>query len=355
MGTSGNVAVLLGIVVTGCSAPSHTPAASSPLPLPVASSAPSRACSIEGPSANLTVKVVAGEDAFDVPIRGARVTVTPRGGAMGEVEVTGALAFEGKVEGLELFPSRRVVVAGGMVELGPMSVLADPSPRDGAIDARTAVVGSGFEVSGAMSIPCSALSFVGSGDASEEAHRGIRGPSLRSHECPAPCVYYHTPEVLELHASPGDASVVRLTGSTIVSALERRDRWTLVSTEDAVHMSAQLVGWVEGSSLQRIDGGIGFTGGRSFLSTRASRPPRIGYGGPGVVQGLAHVDVGTPVFSRDMGGGRWATIRDGDAEFAVVIWPTLPRALVMRAPSFPYGLNAWVSVTAVHVFQTPAH
>jgi hypothetical protein len=71
--------------------------------------------------------------------------------------------------------------------------------------------------------------------------------------------------------------------------------------------------------------------------------------GPGTLRGLAHIDVASPVFALSGGGEPWATIRDGMAEFEVVITPGNDRAEVRRAPFIPHLGNAWVSLKAVHL------
>jgi len=157
--------------------------------------------------------------------------------------------------------------------------------------------------------------------------------------------------MLDFYASPGGGAHVRLTGSTIVSELERSGDWARVSTEDFVHMDgAQLTGWVEHSRLTKLSGGVGFTGGRSLGSP-------LGRGvigaasvtGAGTFRGPAHIDAGTPVLALPAGGEPWATIRDGKAEFEVVIKPGNDRAEVWRAPFIPHIRKAWVSLTAVHI------
>lgn len=327
------------------------PQRTAPLPAQEHASRPeTETCRILGRSASLTVAVTAGTEELAVTVRGARVIVVPRDGGVSSVEVTGALEFEGRAEGIEFFPSAPVVVANGLVQLGPMSLLQQTSPRRAELVARTVDIGPSFQLS-EVRLPCSGLAFLGSGDPSEEAHRGIRPPRLRVNSCPAPCARYTTPEGLDFHASPGDGAPVRLSGSTIVSELERRGQWTRVSTDDFVHMDgAQLTGWVEHSRLTRLSGEIGFSGGRS----RVSPPGKGTMGttsviGPGALRGLAHIDAASPVFARSAGGERWATIRDGMAELEVVITPGNDRAEVRRAPFLPHLENAWVSLGAVHL------
>jgi hypothetical protein len=214
-------------------------------------------CRISGPGASLSIAVAAGTEHLTVTVDGARVSVVPRDRGASSVSVMGALEFEGSTEGLEFFPSAPVEVASGVVQLGPMSVLHETSPRGAELLAQSVEIGTSFLLS-EVSIPCSALAFVGSGHPSEEAHRGLRPPKLRGHSCPAPCANYMTPEELDFYASPGGDAHVRLTGSTVASELERRGRWARVSTEDFVHMDgAQLMGWVEHARLRRISGGSG--------------------------------------------------------------------------------------------------
>jgi hypothetical protein len=231
-----------------------------------------------------------------------------------------------------------------------MSVLQETSPRGAELVAHNVDVGPSFRLS-EVSVPCSALAFVGSGDPSEDAHRGGHAPRLRRPSCPEPCARYKTPETLDFHASPGDGARVRLTGSTIVSELERRGEWARVSTEDFVHVDgAQLTGWVERSRLTEVDSAIGFTGGRGDLAPRegghAHAEPVVR---PGVFHGPAHIAAGTRVFALPAGGEPWATVRDGGATFDVVITPGDDRAQVWRAPSIPHLGNAWVPLAAVHV------
>jgi hypothetical protein len=201
-----------------------------------------------------------------------------------------------------------------------------------------------------MSMPCAELSFVGSGDPSEAAHRGTRPPRLRRPACADPCTYYTTPEELDFHASPFERPRVRLTGSTIVSELDRRGDWVRVSTDDFVHLDgAQLTGWVERARLTRIDGAVGYSGGRA-------RSAPMDPGGRGVVRtsdprifhGPAHVDAGTPVFALPAGGEPWAVVRDAEAELEVIIRPGMDRAEILRAPFLPSLDHAWVPLTAVH-------
>lgn len=319
--------------------------------VPVVAKPPVETCRIVGPRASLTVAVTAGTEELSVMVRGARVTVVPRDQGASAVAVTGAIEFDGRAEELELFPSTPVLVANGVVQLGPMSVLQKTSPRGAEVVARTVDIGASFQI-GEVSVPCSVVSFVGSGDPSEEAHRGARPSRLRSYECPDPCTYYTTPDTLDFHVSPGDSDTVRLTGSTVVFALQRHGTWTRVATADHVHMDgAQLAGWVEHSRLTRIEGGVGFTGGRGFAEPLGRGTGGTRVSGPGVFQGPAHVDSGTPVFALPTGGDRWATIRDGEAELEVVIWPGRDRARVLRAPFIPHLASAWVQVAAVHVLH----
>jgi len=113
---------------------------------------------------------------------------------------------------------------------------------------------------------------------------------------------------------------------------------------------AQLTGWVEHSRLTKLTGGIGFTGGRSLGSplgrgtVGSVRKP-----GPGAVRGPAHINTNTPVFALPAGGAPWATIRDGEAEFEVIIEPGNDRAEVLRAPFIPHLWKAWVPLKAVHI------
>jgi hypothetical protein len=309
------------------------------------------ACRIAGPRASLDLTVNAGAEEIAVRVRGARVSVVPGDGETSSVEVKGALELQGRVKGLELFPAAPLVVAGGVVQLGPTSVLQKTSPRGADLVARTVDIGAPFQLS-EVSVPCSALSFVGSGDPSERSHRGTDVHMLRRHACPDPCTYYHTPDVLDFHESPGDGAPVRLTGATVVSGLERRGPWTLVSTEDDVHMDgAQLTGWVEHSRLTKIDGGIGFEGGGRGNELRNDGEfGRPSVTGPGVFHGPAHIDAGTPVLALP-GGEPWGTVRDAEAEFEVVIRPGNDRAEVWSAPLLPFLGNAWVPITAVHALS----
>jgi hypothetical protein len=234
-----------------------------------------------------------------------------------------------------------------------MAVLQKTSPRGTDLVARTVDIGSPFELR-ELSVPCAGLTFVGSGDPSEREHQGTGVARLRHHACPDPCTYYDTPEVLDFHASPGDGTPVRLTGATIVSGLERRGPWTLVSTEDDVHMDgAQLMGWVEHARLTKIEGGIGFTGGRGRGAREGGGMGRRGLSGPGIYHGPAHIDAGTRVLALP-GGEPWATVRDGEAEFEVVLRPGNDRAEVWGAPLVPFIGNAWVPATAVHILPAKA-
>jgi hypothetical protein len=347
--------LLVAVIVPGAAcSPAREPTAPAVIIAP--SSGPDAGtCRIAGPSASLTVAVNAGGEELAVMVRGAPVTIIPRGGGASAVEVTGALAFAGHVEGIELFPSAPVLVAGGVVQLGPMSVLQDTSPRGTDILARSVDIGPPFQLS-EVTVPCSMLSFVGSGDPAEDAHRGARAPALRSHPRPDPCVYDTTPEVLDFHEHPGEGAHVRLTGSTVVSELEHRGPWTRVATQDFVHMDgAQLTGWVEQARLTRIEGGIGFSGGRSVPSPLLGESGRtVRATGPGVFHGLAHIDAGTAVFTLPTGGVAWATVRDGMADFEVFLKPGDERADILRGPSLPGLRNAWVPRAAVHPLPSPS-
>jgi hypothetical protein len=120
-----------------------------------------------------------------------------------------------------------------------------------------------------------------------------------------------------------------------------------------VHMKgAQLTGWVEHSRLTKISGAVGFTGGggRAAPSDREIRAVIVT--GPGIFHGLAHIDAGTPVFALRAGGEPWATVRDGEAEFEVVVEPGKDRAQVWRALFIPHLSKAWVSLTAVRTLPT---
>jgi len=148
---------------------------------------------------------------------------------------------------------------------------------------------------------------------------------------------------------------VRLTGTTIVMELERRLPWARVATLDYVHMDgAQLTGWVKLARLERLYSSSGFSGGRSF---GAPTPRGRGYvraAGPGVYRGPARIDPNTPVFSSADGGQRWATVRDGAAEFEVMFRAGDSRAEIWRAPFIPSLRGAWVSVKAVHTIPGKA-
>lgn len=333
------------VLFASCS-PAHETRARPPAPPQNAASRDAGACRIAGPKASLTVAVTAGDDELSVTLDGARVNVVPRDADTSSVEVEGALAFEGRAKQLEIYPSTPIVVADGVVQLGPMSVLRPASTRGAELVARSVDIGAPFELS-ELSVPCSALAFVGSGHPSEAAHRGESTPPLRSQACPDPCAYYTTPETLDFRASPEGGAHVTLRGSTIVFALEDRGAWSRVSTADDVHLNgAQLVGWVERSRLTKLEGGVGFTGG----SSRAHEP-KAGRVGVSTPTRLAHVDAGTPVFSAPEGGARWATVRDGEADFEVALEPGRDRARIIRAPFIPYLAAAWVPAQAVHVLN----
>ncbi len=144
---------------------------------------------------------------------------------------------------------------------------------------------------------------------------------------------------------------MRLTGSTVVSALERSGPWTRVTTEDFVHMDgAQLTGWVLHSRLHRLSGAIGFTGGHGWLPGRLAVVPSIHYAGPGIRQGPAHVDAGTLVYSSPSGGATWATVRDSAATLEIVVHTGDDRAEVLEsAPKLAVAsTDAWVPPGAVH-------
>ena len=306
-------------------------------------------CRIPGPRAAITVAVTAGTEAFDVTVRGASVVVVPGDRGAGSVEVQGALVFAGRTEGLAFFPSAPVLVAGGVVQLGPMSLLREASPRGAELVAKNVEIGAEFTLN-EVKVRCSDLTFEGSGDSSESAHGGSPASGLRSQACPEPCTYATTTETIDFYESPGNGERVRLTGATVVAELERRGGWTRVSTQDYVHLDgAQLTGWVEQGHLTRVDGGVGFTGGRSRASLgRGGQGGRVGVSGPGIYHGVGRIDVGTPVFAVPVGGEGWAVIRDGSAEFEVVIREGRERAEVWRGPFLPRLINAWVARGAVH-------
>lgn len=353
--------MLLVASLAPCAACSPAPRPTGPIviasaaPSPIVVESPARddaprpeikTCRIPGPKATLTLAITAGSEELNVTVEGARTTLVPGERGASAVEVTGALEFQGRAEGIDLYPAAPLEVAGGVVQLGPMSVLQNTSPRGASIVAETVDIGPPFALS-QVTVPCSALSFVGSGDPSEEAHRGTKSPRLRRPSCPQPCTHYTTPDVLDFHANPGGGAHVRLTGSTIVSELERRGDWTRVATEDFVHMDgAQLTGWVEHARLTKLSGGFGFTGGRGFgsLPTRG----RAGAVRAGGFRGPAHIDAGTRVFTLSTGGEPWATIRDGEAEIEVFIKPGNDRAEILSAPFIPHLTSAWVPVAAVH-------
>jgi hypothetical protein len=324
--------------------------------LPAPETASSRAggeCEIAAPKARLAVAVRAEPQAFVVTVEGARVTVIPRDTELSSVRVTGAFEFEGTARGLEFFPAVPVVVAHEMVQLSPMSQLRGAFPQGDMLAAQSVDIGVGFHIS-EVSLPCSALSFVGSGAASEDARRGISAPRLRSFACPPPCSHYTTPETLDFYPTPGGASRIRLSGSTIVAERERRGEWTRVTTEDHVHVDgAQLAGWVEHALLTELVGGVGHTGGRAVA---ASTPSNAGCSvavRAGSYQAAATFDNGTAVFAGEIGGAPWATIRDGAAEFAVVIPPDGDRVQVVRAPFLPCLRNAWGARAAMHTNARP--
>jgi hypothetical protein len=308
-------------------------------------------CAIAGPKATMTVVVSAGADELSVAIAGAPVSVVPGEGGTSAVAVKGALEFAGRADGLDFFPSSPVVVANGVVELGPMSVLGATSMNGTHLVAKTVEIGPGFQL-GALSVPCSALTFVGSGHAAEEAHRGIDPPSLRTVSCTTTCPSYSTPETLDFHALPDDGAYVRLTGSTIVSELERRGAWSRVATPDYVHMDgAQLTGWVRAEGLNKLPGYYGLSGGRSLGTPRQPQPGLVRASGADIYQGPARIEPDTAVFSSADSGHRWATVRDGAAEFEVMVRAGASRAEIRRAPFIPVLRDAWVSVKAVHTMR----
>jgi len=109
-------------------------------------------CAIAGPKATMTVVVRAGTDALSVEIAGARVTVVPGDAGKSQVAVQGALEFAGHSDGLAFFPSSPVMVADGVVQLGPMSVLGATSVNGSELVAKTVDVGPGFQL-GELSVP----------------------------------------------------------------------------------------------------------------------------------------------------------------------------------------------------------
>jgi hypothetical protein len=280
-------------------------------------------------------------------VRGAPVVVVPGDGGASEVEVGGALAFEGRAEGIELFPAVPVEVAEGVVQLGPMSVLQGTSARGAAVVAGSVDIGE-LTLS-ELRIPCSALTFARSGDPREKDHLR-HGPRMRRPACPDPCRQYETPEAIDVYARPGGGARVRLSGgSTIVYGIERVGPWMLVSSADDVHLHAQITGWLDHARLTEIEGTVVFTGG-----TGRAPDSRLGWGSfgrgarPGAYQGPVQVDAGTPVFAHLEGGLPWATVRDGEAEMEAYVDPGSLRAQVLRAPSLPALMNAWVPVGSVH-------
>jgi len=357
------VAVLVCAACSSARAPDPEPNHAVVVPAPTTTNTPPKepapkpdpgSCAIAGPKAAMTVVVRAGADALSIAIAGARVTVVPGEEGKSHVAVQGALEFAGHASGLEFFPASPVVVANGVVQLGPMSVLGATSLDGSDLVAKTVDIGPGFQL-GQLSVPCSELTFVGSGHASEEAHRGIRPPPLRTVSCTEPCARYSTPETLDFHALPEDRALVRLTGSTIVSELERRGAWSRVATLDYVHMDgAQLTGWVKAAGLEKLSGGYGFTGGRSFGAPTPRGRGSVRASGPGVYRGPARIDPDTPVFSLADGGQRWATVRDGAAEFEVMFRAGDSRAEIQRAPFIPSLQGAWVSLKAVHTLPHDA-
>lgn len=202
------------------------------------------------------------------------------------------------------------------------------STNGSEVIAKNIDIGGGFQL-GEVSVPCSALTFVGAGHASEEAHRGVRRPRLRPVSCAQSCATFSTPETLDFYTLPDDDAPVRLTGSTLVSELERRGEWSRVATLDDVHMDgAQLTGWVRNAGLEELSGSFAFTGGRGL--------------------GPARIDLATPVYSSAGNGHRWATVRDGAAEFEVTFRSGEAWAQIRRAPHISFLQGAWVRVEAVH-------
>lgn len=311
-------------------------------------------CRIHGPRARLTLLVTDGPRSFPVAFEGAPISLIPGEHDQASAHVLGELELDGHAEGLEYYPVKPIEAAGGIVELGPISTLRDTSPRGSALVARTVDIGaSSFSIS-ELSVPCSSISFVGSGDPSEPSHRAIQAPSLRAPACTGPCAFYSTPDTLDFFFGPGSGERIRLTGSTVVAEIERKPGWIRVSSIDYVHIDgAQLLGWVDASRLTKLQGGVGFTGGRSFLSPPAAGSPGVvKRSGKGIYQGEAHIDSGTVAFADATGGQPWATVRDGSAGFEVVITQGQERAEVVRAPSIPLLTHAWVAAKAVHTLAT---
>jgi hypothetical protein len=325
------------------------------IPVPEDAGFGAEACQIAGPKANLTVEVGAGDEPFSVALRGARVVVVPRGEDVSSVAVQGALTFLGRAPELAFHPRAPVVVAGGLLELGRTSFLKKTSHLGDVLIAKTVDVGTPA-VLGEVSVPCSALTFVGSGDPSEDKHPETPGSGLHRPACSDPCPTYETPDVIDMYAGPGKGAHLRLSGSTFVSELARSGRWALVFTEDEVHMDARLTGWVEHARLTKLDGGIGFSGNRYVPEPMNRGTSGATVKGPGTYQGPAHIAVGARFFTQSEGGEPWATVRDGAAAFEVLIWPgEHDRVQVMRAPFMPSLQNAWVSSKAVKALRpTPS-
>lgn len=299
------------------------------------------------PEATVTVIVPIRDEALAVDVERARLTAAPIEGGALAAKVEAALELEGRIEGAELFPVSLVTAANGVVELGPMSILQSTSVVGADLVATTVDIGPGFQLSG-VSVPCDQITFVGSGHPAEEAHRGVRAPRPRSLPCEGRCVSYTTPAVLEFHERPGEGASVRLSGSTVVTELERHGEWARVSTQDSVHMDgAQLTGWVKRDQLTKIDGGFGFTGGRGFAAPSSKGRGRRVAKGEGVYQGPAHIEKDTPVFDSQTGGVVWAKVVDAEATFEVVLREGEPRAELLSGPSFPALQRAWVQAEAV--------
>ena len=141
-------------------------------------------CRIAGPKANLTVAVTSGEEEISVTLRGAPVVVVPRSGSIVPVEVGGALAFEAHAEGLVFHPVAPVVVAGGLVGLGPTSFLQRTSPRGAEAAAWTVDVGEPFVL--ARSPSPAGLSRSSDRGPIRNAHHGNPRYRLGRPACPDP-------------------------------------------------------------------------------------------------------------------------------------------------------------------------
>jgi hypothetical protein len=307
---------------------------------------------MEGPSAHIDVTVAAKPEPFEVSLDGVRIVLSPSTAGAPRVSVRGALAFEGTTPTPEMFPWEPVEVADGVVELGATAVLSDATIGDDEVVAKKVDIGTATVI-GTIAIPCRSLTFAGSGHPAEAQHRGVNPRPLRDPSCPLPCLSYTTPEELTSRATPDAKDVIVLAGSTIVSEIDRRGPWVRVVTRDFVHLDGgQLTGWVELAKLKKLPGGFGFTGGRSMGEPmRGGRGPVVAKG-PGVYQGPARIRAGSAVFDDRVAGAQWATVRDGKAEFEVVVRTGEPRAEILKAPGIPYLSRAWVAGEAVAIAST---